>query len=186
MRISTIRVNDVPPIKYFNISGLSNVVVIAGRNGVGKTRLVQQLVNFCQNPTNNQNIQLVLDATCETEVEAWGKPQIDTANGQDAALLQNILQTNRLRRNWKSSIINIESDRSIRKIDPYKFSFDVVDPDEEKVNWNFTFGGFQNRYQDTIQAIFRKVHVHRNKISSKAERYMREGKKGCSWTFLTL
>ncbi|TET70673.1 MAG: ATP-binding protein [Candidatus Aminicenantes bacterium] len=177
MRISTIRVNDVPPVKCFNISGLSNVVVIAGRNGVGKTRLLQQLVNYCQNPTNNQNIQLVLDATCETEVEAWGKPQIDTTNGQDATLLQNMLQANRLRRNWKSSVVNIESDRSIRKIDPYRFSFDVVDPDEESVSWNFTFGGFQNRYQDTIHAIFRKVHAHRNKISSKAERLMRQGKK---------
>ena len=177
MRITAISVNDVPPVKCFNISGLSNVVVIAGRNGVGKTRLVQQLVNYCQNPTNNQNIQLVLDATCETEVEAWGKPQIDTANVQDAQLLKKILQINRLRRNWKSSIVNIESDRSIRKIDPYRFSFDVVDPDVESVDWNFTFGGFQNRYQDTIHSIFRKVHAHRNKISSKAERYMREGKK---------
>lgn len=177
MRINTIRVNDVPPVKYFNISGLSNIVVIAGRNGVGKTRLVQQLVNYCQNPTSNPNIQLVLDATCQTEVEAWGKPQIDTADVQDAQHLKTILQVNRLRRNWKSSVINIESDRSIRKLDPYKFSFDVVDPDEESVNWNFTFGGFQNRYQDTIHAIFRKVHAHRNRISSKAERYMREGKK---------
>jgi len=183
MRITTIHVNDVPPVKCFNISGLSDVVVIAGRNGVGKTRLVQQLVNYCQNPTNNQNIQLVLDATSETEVEAWGKPQIDTANGQDARLLQNILQANRLRRNWKSSVVNIESDRSIRKIDPYKFSFDVVDPDEESVSWNFTFGGFQNRYQDTIHAIFRKVHAHRNKISSKAERLMRQGKRSMQLDF---
>ena len=102
MRISTIRVNDVPPIKCFNISDLSNVVVIAGRNGIGKTRLVKQLVNYFQNPTDNQNIQLVLDATCETEVEAWGKPQIDTANSHDAELLKNTLQINRLRRNWKS------------------------------------------------------------------------------------
>ncbi len=125
MRINTIRVNDVPPVKYFNISGLSNIVVIAGRNGVGKTRLVQHLVNFCQNPTSNQNIQLVIDATCETEVEAWGKPQINTADVQDAQHLQTILHVNRLRRNWKSSVINIESDRSIRKLDPYKFSFAV-------------------------------------------------------------
>ncbi|MGD9116727.1 MAG: AAA family ATPase [Dehalococcoidia bacterium] len=73
--------------------------------------------------------------------------------------------------------MNIESDRSIRKIDPYRFSFDVVDPDEEQVSWNFTFDGLQNRYQDTIHAIFRKVHAHRNKISSKAERLMRQGRK---------
>jgi len=177
MRISTIRVNDVPPIKRFDISGLSNVVVIAGRNGVGKTRLVQKLVNHCQNPTSTQNIQLIIDATCRTEVETWGKPQIDTANSSDAELLKKTLHINRLRRNWKSSVVNIESDRSIRKIDPYKFSFDVTDPDEEQVSWDCTFGGFQSRYQDTIHAIFRKVHAHRNKISSKAERYMRQGKK---------
>ncbi len=183
MHIDTIRVKDVPPVKCFNIDGLSNVVVIAGRNGVGKTRLIQQLVNHCQSPTNNQNIQLVVDVTCKTEHEAWGKSQIDTANIQDAKLLQVILQANRLRRNWKSSVVNIESDRSIRKIDPYRFSFDIVDPDEESVNWNLTFGGFQSRYQDTLHAMFRKVQAHRNKISSKAERLMRQGEKSMQLDF---
>ncbi len=177
MHIDTIRVNNVPPVKYFNISGLSNVVVIAGRNGVGKTRLIQHLVNHCQNPTNNQNIQIVAHATCKTELEAWEKPQIDTNDVQDAKLLQDILQANRLRRNWKSSVVNIESDRSIRKIDPYRFSFDIVDPYEESVSWNLTFGGFQSRYQDTLHAIFRKVQAHRDKISSKAERLMRQGEE---------
>ena len=177
MRIDTIRVNNVPPIKCFNIGGLSNVVVIAGPNGVGKTRLVKHLVNHCQIPTNNQNIQIAVDATCKAEHEAWGKSRIDTANIPDAQLLRTILQTNRLRKNWKSSVVNIESDRSIRKIDPYKFSFDIVDPDEESVDWKFTFGEFQSRYQDTLHAIFRKVQAHRNKISSKAERLMRQGKK---------
>jgi Cdc6-like AAA superfamily ATPase len=177
MRIDTIRVNDVPPIKCFNINGLSNVVVIAGRNGIGKTRLVKYLVNHCQNPTHSRNIQIAVDATCETEHEAWGKSRIDTADTPDAQLLQVILQTNRLRRNWKSSIVNIESDRSIRKIAPYTFSFDVTDPDEESVTWNLTFGEFQSRYQDTLHAIFRKVLAHRNKISFKAERLMRQGRK---------
>ena len=177
MHIDAIRVNNVPPVKRFYIDGLSNVVVIAGPNGVGKTRLVQHLVSHCQSPTNNQNIQIALRATCKTESEAWGKPQIDTANIQDAQLLQAILQTNRLRRNWKSSVVNIESDRSIRKIDPYRFSFDIVDPDEESVAWNLTFGEFQTRYQDTLHAIFRKVQAHRNRISSKAERLMHQGRK---------
>lgn len=184
MRIDTIRVNDVPPVKCFNVGGLSNVVVIAGRNGVGKTRLIQHLVNHCQSPTNNENIQIAVDATCQTENEVWGKPRIDTVNSQDAQLLKTILQANRLRRNWKSSVVNIESDRSIRKIDPYKFSFDIVDPDEESVSWNLTFGRFQSRYQDTLHAIFRKVQAHRNKISSKAERLMSQGRKRMQLDFL--
>ena len=183
MLIRAIRANDILPVRRFDVEGLSDVIVLAGRNGVGKTRLIQGLINYFQNPTAHKNIQIVVNATCDKEKETWGKIQLDTTQPQDAQLLQRTLQENRFRKNWKSSVINIESDRSIQKINPYAFSFDVVDPDKEEVGWNSTFFGLRNRYQDTIHSIFRKVHAHKDKISEKAERLMRKGEKSMDLDF---
>lgn len=183
MRLKVIRAKDTLPVKQFAIGELSDVVVIAGRNGVGKTRLLQAVINSFQNPVGQVNVNLIVEATCQEERERWNKDTLDTANRPDAELLLQTLQESRFRRNWKSSVVNIESDRSIQKLNPYQFSFDVVDPDEEAIGWNFTFGGLRNRYQDTIHSIFRKVHSYRNKISSKAEQLMRRGEKTMDLNF---
>jgi hypothetical protein len=37
MRINEITATNVPPVKSFFVAGLSDVVVLAGANGVGKT-----------------------------------------------------------------------------------------------------------------------------------------------------
>jgi alpha-D-ribose 1-methylphosphonate 5-triphosphate synthase subunit PhnL len=39
MRLKGIRASKIKPIELFEVSGLSEVVVIAGPNGVGKSRL---------------------------------------------------------------------------------------------------------------------------------------------------
>ncbi len=183
MRIKEISIKNVPPVKCFEATNLSDVIVLAGRNGIGKTRLVQGLLQYFQNPTGLHNVRLVIDATCDKERESWGKHQLNTEQPNDASRLQKTLQETRLRRNWKSSIINIESDRSIQKIAPYKFSWNIIDPYEEQVGWNFTFGGLRARYQDTIHSIFRKVQAHRNRISTKAERLFRKGEKTMELNF---
>ena len=183
MRLKMIRAKDTLPVKRFDVDDMSDVVVIAGRNGIGKTRLLQALISSFQNPMGRKNVQLIVEATSTDEKKIWKKESIDTGQPEEAELLLRTLQENRLRRNWKSSIINIESDRSIQKISPYQFSFDVTDPDKESINWNFMFAGLRDRYQDTVHSIFRKVHSYRNKISTKAEQLMRKGEKTMDLNF---
>lgn len=183
MLLKSIRAKDILPVLKFEVENLSDVVVLAGRNGVGKTRLLQALISGFQNPVGQQNTQFIIEATNEEERKRWGKNHLDTSLMQDAQLLQSTLQENRYRKNWNGSVINIESDRSIQKISPYQFSFDAVDPDKEQIGWNFMFGGLKARYQDTQHSIFRKVHSHRNKISSLAEKLMRQGETSMSLDF---
>lgn len=175
MLLKSIKAKNILPVMRFEVDNLSDVVVLAGRNGVGKTRLLQALINGFQNPVGQQNTQFIIEATNDEERNRWGKNTLDTGIQQDAHLLQSTLHENRLRRNWSGSVINIESDRSIQIVNPYQFSFDAVDPDKEQINWNFMLGGLRARHQDTIHSIFRKVHSHRNKISSLAEKLMRDG-----------
>jgi predicted ATPase len=52
LRIDSITVKDVLPVHRFEVAGLSDVVVIAGANGVGKTRLMEALVQaFPEEPS---------------------------------------------------------------------------------------------------------------------------------------
>lgn len=55
MRITGIPAENVPPIESFGIEGLSDVVVLAGPNGVGKSRLIQWLLLFFQNLPSQPN-----------------------------------------------------------------------------------------------------------------------------------
>jgi len=175
MLLKSIKAKDILPVLKFDVENLSDVVVLAGRNGVGKTRLLQAIINGFQNPVGQVNTQFIIEATSDEERKRWGKNVLNTALPADAQLLMSTLHENRFRRNWNGSVINIESDRSIQQVTPYKFSFDATDPDKEQIGWNFMFGGLKSRHQDTLHSIFRKVHSHRNKISSLAEKLMRKG-----------
>jgi tRNA A37 threonylcarbamoyladenosine biosynthesis protein TsaE len=50
MRLSSLRAAQLAGLDLVEVSGLSDVVVLAGPNGVGKTRLLQSLITFFQEP----------------------------------------------------------------------------------------------------------------------------------------
>ena len=70
---------------------------------------------------------------------------------------------------------NFESDRSIQKIDPFAFTWDVKDPWLEDIGWSNTFGGLKARFQDTIHSLFRKVQSHEREIARRAIEMQRSG-----------
>jgi len=165
----------VPPVSRFEVNDLSDVVVLAGRNGVGKTRLIQAVVRFFRNPANNPNIRLVIEATSASEKQAWGQATIDTAKPAEAQRLLRTLQQSRRRASLRSSVLQFESDRSIRQIQPYAFTWDFADPWDENYGWDGTFGDLSSRFQDTLHSIFRKVRSHREGIARTAEQLRRDG-----------
>ena len=60
MRIAKISVVDHPPIDRFKIDDLSDRVVIAGPNGVGKTKLIEYIQQVARNPLDLSNIQMTV------------------------------------------------------------------------------------------------------------------------------
>jgi energy-coupling factor transporter ATP-binding protein EcfA2 len=168
-------VKDVLPVKRFEVDTLTDVIVLAGANGVGKTRLMQALVSAFQGPSPKNAVQFHVQATSPEERADWGKTCLDTSSQQDCQLLVKSLQKNRQRTRWRSSVLHFESDRTIQQIAPYSFSWDIADPWEESIGWNLTFGGLKARFQDTLHSIFRKVQSRRDKIARKAEELMRDG-----------
>jgi predicted ATP-binding protein involved in virulence len=177
MKLNLIDVENILPVKKFFVENLSNVVVLAGPNGVGKTRLIQGILQAFQSSGSYPNIRLVIEATTKKESDLWGKSSIDTSIPADAEKLMRILQQNRRRAKWESSVVQFESNRTIQQIQPYVFNWDFTDPWEEMIGWNHSFNELKNRFQDTIHSLFRKVQSRRDEIAKKAEILMKQGER---------
>lgn len=91
LRIKKIIALEILPVKNFQVDNLSDLVVIAGPNGVGKTRLILSLLNNFQN-LNESNISFEIEATNRNEEEIFGKKIIDTSISEDAGKLTSLLQ----------------------------------------------------------------------------------------------
>ena len=50
MRLIAFHAEDIEPIKLVEADALSDVIVLAGPNGVGKSRFLQWLLQHFQNP----------------------------------------------------------------------------------------------------------------------------------------
>src|SRR5947209_3897673 len=77
MRLTSISVRNSPPVTRFDVATLSDVVVIAGPNGVGKTRLTQRIIDQLRSGQPNPDIHLAISATSPEELSAWGKSELD-------------------------------------------------------------------------------------------------------------
>lgn len=182
MRVKDIYAKDVLPIDFFEVEDVSDIVVIAGPNGVGKTRLVSSLIAYFQN-LSSANIKFKIQATCPEETTAWGKRELDTSIPQDVALLRSTLHQNRRRRNLRSSIFYYESNRSIHNIQPLTYQWEMADPWEEQLSWNTTFGGLAGRFQDTLHAIFKKIQTQKTSIANRAISLKQEGHESMKLEF---
>ena len=176
MKLSSIVAKDIPPIILFRVNSLANVVVLAGPNGVGKTRLTQQVLAHLRNARPQTNISVEIEATSGEERDAWGKDRLSTTVAEEAAHFKTTLQSNRRRKNWKSSIITFESDRSIQKVQPYAFTWDMEDPYEEKIGWDTTFKYMRDRFKDTLHSMFRLIEYQKRNIANRAIQLRKDGK----------
>ena len=111
-------------------------------------------------------VNFLIEATAPEERHAWGAKTLHTLKGGDAPKVVKTVEQHKLRRNFRSSILHYESNRSITKIKPLKFEFEMSDPWEETVPWDA--GDLTNRWQDTQHAIFRKIQSQKTKIANRA------------------
>jgi predicted ATP-dependent endonuclease of OLD family len=182
VRIDKINSRSIPPVNRFEVENLSDLVVIAGPNGVGKSRLVTAILSYFQS-FNRADTSFEIAATCNAESSAWSKDRLVTSDPEDAQKLRQLLEQNQRRRNLKSTIIYYESDRSIQNVQPLKFQFDFADPWEEQIGKRFSFNPLKSRWQDTIHAIFKKIQNQKNAIASRAIQLKGEGHKSMNLEF---
>ncbi len=181
MRIKGFSVTDFPPIQSFSVIGVSDLIVIAGPNGVGKSRLATALLQSFRSQTPNTSIQV--EATNDSEREIFQNRTISTSIENDFQILASLLQQNKRRRNFASSVLYYESSRSIQKVQPLTFSFEYADPWDEMVSWDQTMQGLSGRWMDTQHAIFKKIHTQRTSLGNRAQQLRAEGKSSMNLEF---
>jgi adenylate kinase family enzyme len=150
MRLIELFAHNIKPVKLAHIQGMSDTVVIAGPNGVGKTRLIGGLLNHIRVPQTDPNFAIRLQATNEVEKTEWNKEELDTRNPQDVPLLTSTLHKQRRRANFTSSFLNFESNRTIQQVQPYNWDWNFGDPFTEVVGWNVGLTNMTNRFQEVL------------------------------------
>jgi len=98
MRMKSIEVRGHPPIKWISIDNLSDVIVLTAPNGVGKSRLIEGLIETFRDPYSRgegSSIKIFLEATTDEERDEWKAQIIRTHNGDEKTLLFQSLQKNR-------------------------------------------------------------------------------------------
>jgi ABC-type cobalamin/Fe3+-siderophores transport system ATPase subunit len=175
VQIIDITVKKKPPIQNFEVSNLSSVVVLAGPNGIGKTRLIQEIINLLKNPKIDQSTNVKIRATSQGEVKRWGKDTLSTLDKSDLQKLIAHLHRKQKRGGWTSSIVYLDSFRTFEKIKPFQWSWNFGDPFDEEISWDVLFNPFADRFQDTIQALYRKLGHYRTAISQKYEELRKAG-----------
>ena len=184
MKIEKIRINESLPIKKFEVNNLSNVVFLAGPNGIGKTRLIQAILNFFRNPQIQPNFDFLIRATSKYEKELWqGKDNLCLSDPNDINLFRRTLQRNQTRRNFKSSVLYYESNRQITKIQPLQFTWEFQDPYKENIGWDFSFNPLTGRFQDTLHSLFKKIQSHKTSIANRAIQLKESGKDSMNLNF---
>lgn len=184
MRLESIEVTGAPPIQRFEVSNLAEVVVVAGPNGVGKTRLLQHMIQLLRGQGHPVGVsRVVVRATCREESLAWGKDILDLSDSTDLPLYRHTVQLNRKRRKWRSSVIQFESDRTLTNIQPFQFAWNVTDPSDEDVGWETGFRGWGNRWQDTLHSMFRMIEAQKQGIASRAIQLQRSGETSMGLEF---
>jgi energy-coupling factor transporter ATP-binding protein EcfA2 len=177
LKLVSLVIRNAPPIKEFDAGGLSEVVVFAGPNGVGKTQLLTQLLAAFREPGSNQNVRVVVQTTSDSERTAWqGKDTLDSSVHAEAKLLRASLQRTHKRGQLRSGVLNFDATRALETIKPYAFAWgQFVDPWEEQVGWDQTFQPLKSRFQDTVHSLHRKIRSQKEEIATRALELKKSG-----------
>lgn len=176
MQLVRYSVRNFPPLSTFEAGDLSEVVVFAGPNGVGKTTLLNGLLQIFQNPGSNNSISATVKATCPDETRAWGgRDVLNTSVAAEAQILRSFLQRQQKRGQLRGGVLNFDSARAFDQIQPYAWSWLFVDPFEEQINWNASLQPTKGRFQDVVHALVRKIRSQKEEIAKQALALKKQG-----------
>jgi predicted ATPase len=168
MRIKELRLNNWEVIRQADLLELSDFAVIAGPNGVGKTKIKNAIVHIFQNGGNPPaGSSVILEATNEQEINSWGRSEFNLPQ----TTFWSFIATNTKRLKTKSQLIQIDSNRSVESIQFQQLTFNQIgDPENEEVGYGYGFNNVKNRFEDICRTLHRlkskevtSVYVEYNK-----------------------
>lgn len=153
MRIKELNIKDWKVIRQADLLDLSDFVVIAGPNGVGKTHIKEAIVYIFQNGGNPPaGSKVILEATNDEERNAWKNNEVILPQGFWGTFFSH--QNKRLK--TKSRLIQIDSNRSVDTVNFKELTFNQIgNPEEETVNYDYGFTLVKNRFNDICRTLHR-------------------------------
>ena len=165
MRISKISVTNYPPIKELSIEDMGNVVIIAGANGAGKSRLKDAIIQTFQgNPLSSMEIVATRN---EEKDKHFGDTILHVKQGEQNQNLVNYMQSRSYGRGrYVGSVVQIDSQRNTQNIKYQQVDWFGNDPDDADTPANFYISNlFSNRWQNFMDYIHQKSATRDNKIA---------------------
>lgn len=169
MKIQSLEINDYNPIKHFKLENLGNTIIIAGANGSGKTRLKQAIVQTLQ---GSPVMDLTLAATRNEEEDAkyFAGKTIEVKKGIKNNVLNNYITSRKYGAGrFVGSLVQIDSDRSIKAMNYAAVNWFGGDPDDSDTLTNFYFNPFTSRWQDFMNYIHQKSAARDKKIADEVK-----------------
>lgn len=153
MRIKELNLNNWTVIRQADFQNLSDFVVIAGPNGVGKTKIKEAIVYIFQNNGNPPpGSKVVLEATNDEERAAWGNNEVSLPQ----PAMWNFFAKNNKRLKTKSRLIQIDSNRVVENVSFQQLTFQSIgDPEQEEVGYNYGFNNVRDRFKDICSTLHR-------------------------------
>lgn len=164
MRISELSIKDLPPIRRFEITPQSNVVIIAGANGSGKTRLKEAIINSFRSP-NNPQASITLGATRPEEEAAWSGSTLTITKGEASPILHQYMNATTRGNTYTGTVIQIDSDRAVQQVNFQALNLATPDPDDQDINYSYFLTPFIGRWQQLVNKIYQKAANRDNKLA---------------------
>ncbi|MDH4162600.1 MAG: AAA family ATPase [Nitrospirota bacterium] len=165
MRLDRIAIKNYPPIRALEIEASSNVVIIAGANGSGKTRLKQAIVSTFQSP-GSPSVTMGLSATRQEEEDAWKSMSIAVNVQQRCQQLEQYLASRRGNQAYTGAVIQIDSNRAVQPVRFEQFTLATPDPDDQDTPYSWYLNPFIGRWQELVNKIYKKAANRDQKIAN--------------------
>jgi predicted ATPase/predicted nucleic-acid-binding protein len=176
MKIKSLKISDYKPIKTLEISDLGNIIIIAGANGSGKTRLKQAIIASIQ---GNPVMDLTIEATRpeEEEEKYFNSKIIEVKKGIQNPTLNNYINTRKYGAGrYVGSLVQIDSNREVQTLKFGAVNWLGGDPDDVETVGNYYFSPFSNRWQDFVNYIHQKSASRDKKLADELKKRPDEGR----------
>lgn len=176
MKLTSIEISDFAPIKYLKIENLGDIIIVAGANGSGKTRLKNAIVQTLQ---GGSQLTMCLKATRDEETASFQGNEIKTQQGQVNTILKQYIQNRRfgVRARYIGSLVQIDSHRNIQTVSYSQVNWLGSDPDDTETPYNWGYQDFSNRWQDFMNYIHQKYAVRDKKLAEELKRTPSQGER---------
>ena len=169
MKITSLEIKDYPPIKNLKMEKLGDIVIIAGANGSGKTRLKDAIVQTLQ---GSPVLSMSIHATRPEEEgkKYFGARVLEVSQGTNNQILSNYINSRRYGLGkYVGSLVQIDSQRNIETIKYNQISYQVTDPDDQETDLNWGYQKFTDRWIGFMNYIHQKVAAHKNKLADEVQ-----------------